>query len=72
MIDFNVLAEAMGDLDEDKVVEILTQVMDEGGSDAQKALDACQKGMDIVGNLFEDGEYYVGDLIYAGELEKIL
>ena len=68
MIDFNVLAEAMGDLDEDKVVEILTQVMDEGGSDAQKALDACQKGMDIVGNLFEDGEYYVGDLIYAGEL----
>ena len=68
MIDFNVLAEAMGDLDEDKVVENLTQVMDEGGSDAQKALDACQKGMDIVGNLFEDGEYYVGDLIYAGEL----
>ena len=66
MIDFKVLAEAMGDLDEDVVVENLTQVMDEGGSDAQKALDACQKGMDIVGSLFEDGEYYVGDLIYAG------
>lgn len=68
MIDFEALAEAMGDLDEDVVVESLTQVMDEGGSDAQKALDACQKGMDIVGKLFEDGEYFVGDLIYAGEL----
>lgn len=68
MIDFDALAEAMGDLDEDVMVELLTQVMDEGGADAQKALDACQKGMDIVGQLFEDGEYFVGDLIYAGEL----
>lgn len=68
MIDFKALAEAMGDLDEDVMVEILTQVMDEGGSDAQKALEACQKGMDIVGELFENGEYFVGDLIYAGEL----
>ena len=42
--------------------------MNEGGADAQKALEACQKGMDIVGKLFEDGEYFVGDLIYAGEL----
>ena len=29
---------------------------------------ACQKGMDTVGKLFEEGEYFVGDLIYAGEL----
>ena len=68
MIEFEALAEAMGDLDEDVMVESLTQVMDEGGADAQKALEACQKGMDIVGKLFEDGEYFVGDLIYAGEL----
>jgi len=68
MIDFETLAEAMGDLDEDVMVEKLTQVMEEGGTDAPKALDACQKGMDIVGQLFEDGEYFVGDLIYAGEL----
>ena len=31
-------------------------------------MDACQKGMDIVGSRFESGEYFVGDLIYAGEL----
>ena len=68
MIDFNKLAEAMGELDEDVMVETLEQVMAEGGADAQKAMEACQKGMDTVGSLFEEGEYFVGDLIYAGEL----
>ena len=35
---------------------------------ANAAMEACQKGMDTVGKLFEEGEYFVGDLIYAGEL----
>ena len=68
MVDFEKLAQAMGELDEDTVVELLNQVMAEGGADAQKAMEACQKGMDIVGDQFESGEYFVGDLIYAGEL----
>ena len=68
MLDFDRLAEAMGDLDEDAVLEILNGVMDEGGAEAPRAMDACQKGMDTVGKLFEDGEYFVGDLIFAGEL----
>ena len=58
----------MGDLDEDVMVDTLEQVMAEGGADAQMAMEACQKGMDTVGSLFEEGEYFVGDLIYAGEL----
>ena len=68
MINFDLLAQAMGELDEDTVKELLEQVMDEGGADAAKAMEACQKGMDTVGKLFEEGEYFVGDLIYAGEL----
>ena len=68
MIDFENLAQAMGELDEDTMVEALNAVMAEGGADAGKAMEACQKGMDIVGKLFEEGEYFVGDLIYAGEL----
>ncbi|MBQ9890413.1 MAG: cobalamin-dependent protein [Firmicutes bacterium] len=68
MVDFDALAEAMGELDEDTVKDLLDQVMTEGGSDAPKAMEACQKGMDTVGKLFEEGEYFVGDLIYAGEL----
>ncbi len=68
MTDFEKLAAARGELDEDTVKEILEEVMSAGGTDAQQALDACQKGMDTVGRLFEEGEYFVGDLIYAGEL----
>ena len=68
MVDFEKLAEAMGDLDEDAMVADLNQVMAEGGADASKAMEACQKGMDLVGARFEEGEYFVGDLIYAGEL----
>lgn len=68
MIDFENLAQSMGELDEDAVVEILEAVMADGGTEAPKAMEACQKGMDIVGKLFEEGEYFVGDLIYAGEL----
>lgn len=68
MVDFEKLASAMGDLDEDTVVEMLNEVMSEGGGEADKAMEACQKGMNIVGDLFEKGEYFVGDLIYAGEL----
>ena len=66
MIDFENLAVAMGELDEDTVKEILEAIDNE--ADASAAMEACQKGMDTVGKLFEEGEYFVGDLIYAGEL----
>ena len=66
MIDFETLATAMGELDEDTVKEILDTV--DSVEAANQAMEACQKGMDTVGKLFEEGEYFVGDLIYAGEL----
>ena len=65
-MDFENLAQAMGELDEDTVKEILESVS--SVEDANAAMEACQKGMDTVGKLFEEGEYFVGDLIYAGEL----
>ena len=65
-MDFEQLAVAMGELDEDTVKEILESV--DSVDAANAAMDACQKGMDTVGKLFEEGEYFVGDLIYAGEL----
>ena len=67
-MDFEKLSAAVGELDEDTMIEMLNEVMEQGGGDAEQAMEACQKGMDIVGNLFEEGEYFVGDLIYAGEL----
>ena len=66
MIDFEALAAAMGELDEDTCKELLEAVS--SPEEAEKAMESCQKGMDTVGKLFEEGEYFVGDLIYAGEL----
>ena len=66
MIDFENLAAAMGELDEDTVRELLEAV--DSADAANRAMEACQAGMDTVGKLFEEGEYFVGDLIYAGEL----
>lgn len=68
MLDSEKLISAVGELDEDVMTELLEQVMADGGKEAPDAMDACQKGMDEVGRLFETGEYFVGDLIYTGEL----
>ena len=66
MIDFEKLAAAMGELDEDTVKELLEAVAT--AEEANKAMEACQAGMAEIGKLFEEGEYFVGDLIYAGEI----
>lgn len=68
MLDMEKLKEAMGELEEEEVMAILEAVMSDGGKEAAQAMEACQEGMNIVGDRFEQGEYFVGDLIYAGEL----
>jgi methanogenic corrinoid protein MtbC1 len=68
MISFEELKNAMGDLDEDMVSKLLDELVKSGGAEADKALAACQEGMDIVGSRFEEGEYFVADLIFAGDL----
>ncbi len=67
MADLAKLKEAMGDLEEDIVVEIVDEVA-ASGAGAQEAVDALSAGMDIVGDRFSAGEYFVSDLIYAGEI----
>lgn len=67
-MDFKELENAMADLDEDAVLDMMKEIMDNNGEGVQEAMEACQKGMARVGTLFEEGEYFVGDLIYAGEI----
>lgn len=67
MADYVKLSEAMGDLEEDIVVEIIEEVL-ASGTGAQEAVDACSEGMNVVGDRFAAGEYFVSDLIYAGEI----
>jgi methylmalonyl-CoA mutase cobalamin-binding domain/chain len=70
MIDLAKLKETVGELDEDGVTKLLDQFIGSkpNGDDARKVVEACQQGMEIVGNNFEKGVYFVGDLIFAGEL----
>lgn len=70
MLDLKALTAAVGELDEEKVVSDLEAFVAGNPSEeeAQKAVAACQAGMAVVGDLFEQGEYFVGDLIFAGEL----
>jgi len=68
MLDQEKLAAAMGNLEEQEVYRLLNDVMTDGGKEAQLAMDALRDGMDDVGKLFEKGEYFVSDLIFAGEI----
>ena len=70
MLDCQVLTNAVGELDEEKVLTVINEFMatNPTAEEAQNAVAACQSGMAVVGELFEAGEYFVGDLIFAGEL----
>lgn len=70
MIDIKILTKVIGELDEARLVELLSKFVASRPTqeEAQAVVDACQQGMNIVGHLFETGEYFVGDLIFAGEL----
>lgn len=64
------LTKALGELDEQKVDDLLNEFLAANPTEeeAKIAVAACQAGMGTVGDLFEKGEYFVGDLIFAGEL----
>lgn len=68
MADMIKLTEAMGDLEEELVLSIVQEVVDHCQAQVNDAVDACQKGMNIVGERFDSGEYFVADLIFAGEI----
>ncbi|MBF7096897.1 cobalamin B12-binding domain-containing protein [Alkalibacter mobilis] len=70
MIDLKAVTTAIGELEEEKVLDLLNEFVASNPSEeeAQKVVGACQQGMAMVGDLFESGEYFVGDLIFAGEL----
>lgn len=70
MLDMQALTKAVGDLDEPKVLGMLKEFVATNPSSEETAevVSACQKGMSVVGDLFDAKEYFVGDLIFAGEL----
>ena len=68
MVDYEAIKNAMSDLEEDSLYDMLREALGEGEAAVQTAVEACQAGMMQVGDRFESGEYFVGDLIFAGDI----
>ncbi|MBT3988906.1 MAG: methionine synthase [Rhodospirillaceae bacterium] len=61
------LINLIADMEEDEALELTQELIDEG-ADPTDILEICRAAMDIVGQRFEDNEYFVPELILAGEM----
>ncbi len=62
------LIEWLADMDEDRAVARAKKMLLEEGCNPVRVLDICRAAMDIVGKRFEDGEYFLPELVLAGEM----
>jgi 5-methyltetrahydrofolate--homocysteine methyltransferase len=58
---------ALADLKEEEALRILEEKL-KAGEDPLKIMEDVRRGMEIVGNRFANSEYFISDLLYAGEL----
>ena len=63
------LAIAISDLEEDQTLKLVQERLT-AGANPQDILDSCRDGMALVGKRYEAGEYFVSELIMAGEMFK--
>ena len=65
------LVELVADMEEDEALALAKEMLDDG-VDPLLVLSLCREAMDVVGKRFEQGEYFLPELILAGEvLEQI-
>lgn len=67
-MNYIILTEAVESFDRETVISILTDVMEEGGLDAEKALHACEEGMKRVVKKVQAGFLDPKDRFRAKEL----
>ena len=63
------LAQAVGGLEMDEAVGLVQEEL-AAGAEPMAILGELQEGMSIVGDRFEGGEYFLSELIFAGEIFK--
>ena len=61
------LIDAMVNMKEKEALEITKQLLD-GGEDPMNILNACKDAMTVVGERFEKGEFFLPELVMAGEM----
>ena len=70
MADLNKLKDCLVNLEEDAVYEILKDLVSKSPDQAAKALEVCQDALTEVGDRFEKGVYFIGDLLFSSEIMK--
>ena len=63
------LVDAISDMQEEEAIRLAKEMLD-SGTDPQEILDASREAMTIVGNRYERKEYFLPELIIAGDLLK--
>jgi methanogenic corrinoid protein MtbC1 len=61
------LVNAIADMKEEAALEIVKKMV-EDGSDPMEILDAARQAMDLVGQRYEKGDYFLPELMLAGEV----
>ena len=61
------LVDAIVNMNEDEALSITNELI-EGGEDPMKILDLCREAVGVVGKRFEEGTYFLPELIMAGEM----
>ncbi len=62
------LVEWLADMNEDEALALARRMLLEEGGDPLRVLELCRHAMDIVGKRFEEGEYFLPELVLAGEM----
>lgn len=65
------LVNALADLKEKEVLEIVENRLN-AGDDPHSILADVSRAMEIIGQRFGEGEYFIPDLVYTGEILKII
>ncbi len=65
----NELTQAMADLDDQKVMQLLNKQLSAGTAPVQ-ILDDLRRGMDIVGDKFSKNEYFLVELVMSADVFK--
>lgn len=63
------LSSAIAELEDDTVLRLVGERL-EGGTPALEVVRSLQEGMKVVGDRFEAGEYFLNELVVAGEIMK--
>ena len=62
------LVEWLADMKEDDALALAKRMLLEEGANPLRVLELCRSAMDIVGKRFEEGEYFLPELVLAGEM----